>query len=130
MGRVAALALLAALAMAGCGQSTTPVDRVVDSFEHSLAVRDGSGACRMLTAPVRDALTKQEQEPCARAVLKVGLSPQRRRAGTSVYVTSGFAHTGSSGAVFLDRTREGWRVSAAGCTPTGDRLPYDCILED
>jgi hypothetical protein len=106
------------------------VDRVVDSFERSLAAHDGNGACRMLTAPVRDAVTKQEHEPCDRAVLKVGLSPQRRRAGTSVYLTSGFARTGSNGAVFLDHTRDGWRVSAAGCTPTGERLPYDCILED
>ena len=130
MGRAATLALLAALATAGCGQATTPVDRVVDSFERSLAAHDGSGACRVLTAPGREALAKQEHEPCERAVLKVGLSPQTRRAGTGVYLSSGFVHTGSNGAVFLDHTREGWRVSAAGCTPTGDRLPYDCILED
>jgi hypothetical protein len=30
---------------------------------------------------------------------------------------------------FLDRTNEGWRVSAAGCKPRG-QTPADCELED
>jgi hypothetical protein len=30
--------------------------------------------------------------------------------------------------VFLTRTSDGWRVSAAACTPRGEGLPYDCRL--
>jgi hypothetical protein len=31
--------------------------------------------------------------------------------------------------LFLTRTTDGWRISAAACTPQGESLPYDCRLE-
>lgn len=129
VGRAVALGVAAALLIAGCGQSTAPVERVVDRFERALAAGDGAGACRELTLPVRKALTDQEHEPCARAILMLGL-PRHARGQTSVYLTSAFARTRTGGAIFLDRARRGWLVSAAGCTPTGPGLPYDCSLED
>jgi hypothetical protein len=125
----AVLAAAGCLLAAGCGQSASPVNRVVDRFQRSLAAGDGPGACRELASPVRKALSEQQHEPCARAVLRLGL-PRDRRSDTSIYLTSALARTRAGGTMFLDRTRSGWRVSAAGCTPTGPGLPYDCSLED
>jgi hypothetical protein len=48
---------------------------------------------------------------------------------SDVYLTSGFAEAGGE-AAFLDQTPAGWRISAAGCTPTKDDMPYDCELEN
>ena len=31
--------------------------------------------------------------------------------------------------LFLARFDDGWRVTAAGCAPRGEDLPYDCAVE-
>jgi hypothetical protein len=46
-----------------------------------------------------------------------------------VYVTSASVALASGGTMFLDEAADGWEVSAAGCRPTTDDLPYDCALE-
>ena len=35
----------------------------------------------------------------------------------------------SDDTLFLTRTADGWRVSAAACTAQGAELPYECQLE-
>jgi hypothetical protein len=44
-------------------------------------------------------------------------------------VTSASVALARGGAIFLDEAADGWEISAAGCRPTGDDLPYDCELE-
>jgi hypothetical protein len=116
--------------LSGCGAdaSKRDVEQVVERFETALADRDGAAACAQLTAPTSAALAKQEQQPCPRAVLGLGLRGAAAVTRTDVYLTSGFAEIGSE-AVFLDQTSRGWRISAAGCTPTRPDMPYDCELE-
>jgi hypothetical protein len=47
-----------------------------------------------------------------------------------VYVTSASVARAEGGTTFLDEGPDGWKVSVAGCTPTAQNLPYDCVLED
>jgi hypothetical protein len=45
-----------------------------------------------------------------------------------VYVTSGYAALTGSNVVFVDEGPAGWKVAAAGCTPSSPDHPYDCEL--
>jgi hypothetical protein len=116
--------------LTGCGTDASEHDvtRVVERFEAAVASRDGAAACAQLTQPTRAALAKQENAPCARAVLGLGLRGGAAVTRSDVYLTSGLAEAGGE-AAFLDQTPRGWRISAAGCTPAKPAMPYDCELE-
>ena len=76
------------------------------------------------------ALEQQEKSPCPQAVTSLQVSG-RRALHAVVYLDEARVDLtgGRSGeAVFLGRTSDGWRISAAGCTPKGEE-PYDCDLE-
>lgn len=126
-----ALMVGAGIACAGCGAGASEqnVTVVVQRFQSAVAAHDGAAACAQLTAATRQAVASDEKEPCPRAVLGLGLPGGGRVGDADVYLTSGIARVGDE-AAFLDQTPHGWRISAAGCTPTRDDLPYDCDLEN
>lgn len=127
--RVAVLVVGAAM-VAGCGAGASEQDvtTVVQRFQEALAHRDGAAACAQLTPSTREAVAKDEGAPCRDALLKLDLDGGGPVGDADVYMTNGFARVGDR-AAFLDQTPNGWRISAAGCTPTRDDLPYDCELE-
>ena len=63
-------------------------------------------------------------------MLSLELPRRGTAAATDVYVTSASVQLAEGGTTFLDEGTEGWKVSAAGCTPTAPDQPYDCVLED
>ena len=83
-----------------------------------------------LNAETASKLEKQEQKPCAEAILSLELPKGGTVADTRVYVTSALATLAEGGSDFLDEGPDGWRVSAAGCEPTAPSQPYDCELEN
>ena len=130
--RVASLACLLALALAGCGTADREDDAaaVVTRFHAALQNRDGQAACAALNAETASKLESQEQKPCPRAVLSLELPKGGTVADTRVYVTSAFAQLAEGGTDFLDEGPDGWKVSAAGCKPSAPSQPYDCQLEN
>lgn len=128
--RVGVVVVVAVAALAGCGAgpSEQDVTVVVQRFQQALAARDGVAACAQLAPSTRAAIASDEGEPCRRAVLSLGLRGGGRVVGADVYLTSAIAHVGED-AVFVQETAAGWRISAAGCTPTRDDMPYDCELD-
>lgn len=102
---------------------------VVGRFETALAHGRGAVACAQLAPAARTALERDEGRPCPRAILALGLDGGGEVSRADVYMTSGYAEVGER-AAFLDQTPQGWRIGAAGCTPTEPGLPYDCELED
>jgi hypothetical protein len=125
---VACLLLLAA----GCGTADREADvtAVADRFHAALEARDGAAACAQLSSETTATLERQEQRPCAEAVVELDLPAGARASRAEVYVTSALAELAGEGAVFLDETVDGWRISAAGCEPTAGDQPYDCELEN
>ncbi|WP_061296517.1 hypothetical protein [Herbidospora cretacea] len=105
---------------AGCASSAEPA--VVDTaarFYAAVSAGQGGEACALLT----DAAARSLPEPCATAILGLGL-----RGGPvgSSEVWGQEAQVRLSGdTVFLHRSPEGWRIRGAGCRPQGER-PYDC----
>lgn len=122
-----ALAAAAAALVAGCG---TDADRdqagaAAGRFAAALASGDGAVACAQLTPDLRSQLLKDERGTrCAAAVTQLEVHG-RRVARVRVYATSAMAELADGDALFLDDTREGWRIAAVGCRPAGPG-PYEC----
>jgi hypothetical protein len=129
----AMLVLAACLAGAalGCGVSERKVDAaaVAERFHAAIAERDGEGACAELSEETASRLEQQHDAPCEEAVLSLELPSGGEAAVTSVWVTSASVELAEGGTTFLDEVPGGWKVSAAGCTPTAPDQPYDCELE-
>lgn len=102
---------------------------VAERFQGALERRDGRAACSDLGQETRSGLEQQQDRPCARAILALGLPSGGRTSETSVYVTSAYVALEGGGALFLDQAADGWEVAAAGCRPAAPDLPYDCELE-
>ena len=130
--RVASLACLLALTVAGCGTADREADAgaAAPRFHAALEQGDGQAACDQLNAETASKLEKQEKKPCAEAILSLELPKGGTVADTRVYVTSAFTTLAEGGSDFLDEGPNGWRVSAAGCEPTAPSQPYDCELEN
>jgi hypothetical protein len=128
-----ALALLA-LAAGGCGQSDdrAAVRTVVTRFFDAVEAGDGALACEQLSDATSSALERREQKPCREAIGSLSLAGGAP-AGVEVYIVSATADLADGERAFLSETREGWRLTAAGCEPQSAEPaeePLDCELED
>lgn len=125
-----ALVCLAA-ALAGCGAGSADEDAadVAEAFYRAVAAKDGDGACAQLSESTISELEKEEMSACPKAVTELKLSGSEAGHST-VYLTSALVELRGGDRVFLDRTPEGWKVSAAGCKPEpGEEKPDDCEVE-
>jgi hypothetical protein len=129
------LALLACSALlTGCSGLGNPeggnARSAVQRFQQAVQ-GDPAAACGLLAPRTRKQLEDTEG-PCEQALPEQDLPEQDAGAGSGVtsvdvYGKDAIAHVGDD-TVFLARFEDGWRVTAAGCTPVPDR-PYDCELE-
>ena len=129
MRRTIALALVAAAAV-GCGRTgdrRTVRDTAV-RFYAAVERHDGAGACSLLSADTRKALEDQESTSCERAVEHLDLAAGTV-ASVSVYSTEAKVELRGGDTVFLQDTKAGWRIAAAGCRPSAHEKPADCDLE-
>jgi N-acetylglucosamine kinase-like BadF-type ATPase len=114
-------AMLALLALAGCGQSD---DR---AGVRSTTERFLGG---VLASDTRKALESEESKPCPQAIGSVDVS-----GGAVVHVqvaiTSAKVDLAGGESFFLSEEKSGWRIAALGCRPTTTptRTPFDCALE-
>ncbi len=116
--RIAALLVAAACAVAlsACAQSDDrdQVRDVAARFSAALADGDGAAACGQLSAAAVEALEQDEREACAEAVTSLPLEAGGV-AQVRVYVTNAQVVYASGERAYLDRSADGWRLSAVGC---------------
>jgi hypothetical protein len=133
--RLAATVLLAiGVGSAGCGggADAASVRAVSERFSAAIEAKDGQRACEQLSPQTRAQLEKQEQRQCREAITGVRLEPGSVTR-VQVYVLNAMVELSNGDAEFLEEGQEGWRLSAAGCTPQKGKPrdhPYDCQVED
>jgi hypothetical protein len=122
---------LLGLAALGCGawDRESAAAAVAERFHAAVGQRDGIAACAELSGETRSDLEQQEGAPCQEAVLSLELPTGGEAAVIDVFVRSASVDLVEGGTTFLEEGSGGWKVSAAGCTPTAPDLPYDCVLE-
>ena len=124
--------VLVCVALAGCGTSARDTDAAgaSDRFHAALDDGDGAAACRELTSETRKKLERDEGKACGEAIRGLDLPAGATAARAKVYVTTAFVELEEpASAVFLDEGPDGWKISAAGCTPGAPDQPFDCELE-
>jgi hypothetical protein len=125
-------AMLALLALAGCGQSDdrAAVRSTTQRFLAAVEAKQGAVACGVLASDTRKALESQESKPCSQAIGSVDVSGGRVL-HVQVAITNAKVDLAGGESVFLSEEKPGWRISALGCrastAPT--RTPFDCALE-
>lgn len=128
--RPCALLVVCAALAAGCGRGDDEraVTAVSERFLAAVERGDGETACAQLAAPVAEALAQDEQQSCAQAAAGLPLDASAVRAAR-VYAVSAKVELADGDSVFLQLTRSGWRIAAAGCTPGPGDEPYHCEVE-
>ncbi|WP_205695853.1 hypothetical protein [Conexibacter sp. SYSU D00693] len=123
----------AGVALAGCGtsddrdQARATVERFYDAVRH----KDGEAACRQLSAPAQDQVEGQSGRRCNEAITALDLEGEAV-VGAEVWVTNAKVDLRSGESAFLGREAVGWRITALGCKPEGDKpadRPFDCEVE-
>ena len=126
----AGLAAGALLALGGCaGQGSAENAAAADAAERFArdVTADISSACDLLAPQTRVQLEDSSEMSCAEALPQQDLPAAGSVRRVEVYGKDAVVHL-EKDTLFLARFDDGWRVTAAGCTPNGDR-PYDCDVE-
>jgi hypothetical protein len=121
-------ALVVLVALAGCGREDDEraVSTVTARFLAALEAGEGERACARLTRDAAESLAATRA--CAEVVTDLGVSPGRVTRGQVSGIGAKVEVAGGQ-SFFLELTRAGWRIAAAGCVPkTGDE-PFDCDAE-
>ena len=125
-------AMLALLALTGCGQSDdrAAVRSTTERFIAAVGAKQGAVACGTLASETRKALESEESKPCPRAIGSVDVSGGAVQ-HVQVAITSAKVDLVGGESFFLSEEKPGWRITALGCrsTTTPTRTPFDCALE-
>src|SRR3954464_13163003 len=110
--------------LTGCGRAD---DRraggaVTETFLRAVEQHDGARACAQLSDGAVQALEHDEGKSCERAAQGLDLSPSSVTQ-TQVFGTGAKVDLADGHSAFLELTRRGWRLSAAGCKPEPNDHP-------
>jgi hypothetical protein len=119
----AAVVVAAAVSLCGCADLE---QRQAEQVASAFAAADPSARCQMLAPATVAAIEAQWGQPCAQAAAQVEL-PRGAVQSSTVWGDQAQVHLVGD-TVFLTKTGNGWKVTAAGCRSRGD-APYACRME-
>ena len=119
-------ALLSLTACSGLGNAEADNARTAAQRFMEAVTDDPRAACALLAPGTLEEL-EQSEGACDEVLPGQDLGSATGPATVEVYGKDAVAHLGEA-TVFLARYDDGWRVTAAGCTPVPDR-PYDCTVK-
>jgi hypothetical protein len=122
--------LLTAFVLTGCAAAQDrPAENAAARFADAVAKGDGPAACRLLAPRTKSELESSAGEPCRDSVIQEMESRPDGPDGEGAEVFGTAARVSTSrDTMFLARFQGGWKVSAAGCTPTPSGI-YECVLK-
>lgn len=114
--------------LSGCASGNDDAaTQVAERLHASLRADDGSAACKLLSEDVQKELSDAEGSSCEIAVMEAGLPDSGRVVEVKVYGTAAQVRYDED-VVFLGDFPDGWKVTAAGCSPQAG-APYDCQVK-
>ena len=125
-----ALAVLPVMLVTSCstlGPDTAAAAGVASAFHRAVRDGDGHAACAFLAPATVEDLEGTSGQPCPAAILTQDL-PEAQDVQDSQAFGRAAQMSMDGDVVFLSVFGDRWLVTAAGCTPRGDR-PYDCTLK-
>jgi FlaG/FlaF family flagellin (archaellin) len=132
-GTVAGTAVLTGLLLAsvsgctGANPGTAEAGAAALDFHTALASGDYGRACGLLIPPAVEKLEAGAAGTCAEKLSQLDVP-----AAVSVKNSAAYGRNAQvvmdQDTLFLARSGDGWRITAAGCTSRGER-PYDCEVE-
>jgi hypothetical protein len=113
--------------LTGCGraQDDRAVSAVTERFVQAVQSGEGARACAQLSTGAVQALEHDEDKRCAAAVVGLDIEASAVRR-SQVFGGGAKVDLADGHSAFLELTRRGWRVAAAGCVPAGGGKPYTC----
>jgi hypothetical protein len=119
-----------ALALTGCGRADDErvTSVVTERFLRAVEQRDGARACAQLSQGAVQALEHDQGKSCAEAAPDLDVSPSRVTRA-EVFGTGAKVDLADGHSAFLELTRRGWRLAAAGCRPEPDDQPFTCEVQ-
>lgn len=123
----------ALVALGGCaGRGSAENGAVSDAAEHfiSSASTAPGQACGALAPATLESIASNDED-CATAIADLGLKTPMAGSpslGVEVYGRDAIVKWDDQ-TLFLARLDDGWHVTAAGCKPRDEDLPYDCSIE-
>ena len=124
---VAALPVLLVTSCSTLDPDNTAATRVAAAFHRAIQVGDGTAACALLAPATVEDLEDTSGQSCPEAILGQHLPDAQQVQDTAAFGRAAQVLMDAD-AVFLSRFGDLWLITAAGCTPRGDR-PYDCTLK-
>ncbi len=122
------------LLVTGCADAPdAAVEAAAATFAGAVRSGDAQQACLLLAPLTREELESSQGQSCPEALAQqelimpsdvAGLERFGRQATVVVQSTHGERDTW-----YFSRFDSRWLVVAAGCTPRGEQLPYDCDIE-
>lgn len=121
------MTLTCGVLLAGCVPAEAgPALAAADAFQTQVAAQDWESACGLLSNEARSQLEATAARSCREALPALRL-PADAAGSIQVWGGNATARVGS-GAVFLSRFADGWRIIAAGCASRGEDRPYSCSV--
>lgn len=127
---VSAAVVLGILALTGCtslNPGTEEATTTAQDFHSALAAGDGATACNLLAPSAVEELEDGAPGACADELLQLVIPDASDVTESKAYGTNAQVLMDQD-TVFLTRSGDTWKVTAAGCTRQGER-PYDCEVE-
>jgi hypothetical protein len=119
--------LAAATGCAGSNPGTSGAASTALDFHRALDSGDHSRACGLLIPAAVEKLEAGAPGTCAEKLEQLDVP-----AAASVQESASYGRNAQvvmdQDTLFLARSGEGWKITAAGCTARGER-PYDCEVE-
>jgi hypothetical protein len=113
--------------LSGCSSGNDDAaTRTAERLHASLRAEDGAAACALLSDEAQRELASSGSS-CETAVLESGVPDSGRVVSVKVYGTAAQVRYDED-VVFLGEFADGWKVTAAGCSPQA-HAPYDCQVE-
>ncbi len=128
-GGLVALAATGFIA-SGCGglaPDSSAAAAAAVAFRSDVRTADGSAACRLLSPQSAHEVAQSAGKPCPAAIVDEGVGGSGRPVHVDVYGQNARV-VFSDDVIFLGSFPDGWRLTAAGCTPRPGR-PYDCLVK-